>query len=118
MMTSNDTEPQRYLDFALALAQRAGKTILPHFRQPIVVADKSGGVGYDPVTEADRGAESVIRDGIVRSYPADSVLGEEHGYAAGTSAYTWVIDPIDGTRSFILGQMHWATLIAVRDAQR
>ncbi|MEO6929308.1 MAG: inositol monophosphatase family protein, partial [Casimicrobiaceae bacterium] len=41
-----------------------------------------------------------------------------HGYAAGTSAYTWVIDPIDGTRSFILGQMHWATLIAVRDAQR
>jgi histidinol phosphatase-like enzyme (inositol monophosphatase family) len=107
-----------YLDFALTLAQRAGDVILPHFRQPIVIDDKGGARGYDPVTAADRGAETVIRDGIAHAYPTHGIFGEEHGYRAGTSPYTWVIDPIDGTRSFILGQMHWATLIALRDDTR
>jgi myo-inositol-1(or 4)-monophosphatase len=103
-------------DFALALARRAGDAILPHFREAIAVDDKGGARGYDPVTEADRAAETVIRDGIAAAYPTHGLHGEEHGYAPGSSPYTWVIDPIDGTRSFILGQMHWATLIALRDA--
>ncbi|MEP7064098.1 MAG: histidinol-phosphatase [Betaproteobacteria bacterium] len=116
MSTTADPTAQQHLDFALALAQRAGEAILPHFRQPIVIDDKGGARGYDPVTAADRDAETVIRDGIAQAYPTHGVLGEEHGRRAGASAYTWVIDPIDGTRSFILGQMHWATLIALRDA--
>jgi myo-inositol-1(or 4)-monophosphatase len=67
------------------------------------------------VTEADRGAEHVIRAAIQGAYPDHGMRGEEHGWQRGSSPYTWVIDPIDGTRSFILGQLHWATLIAVND---
>ena len=118
MTTTTDADAHRYLDFALALAERAGDAILPHFRQAITVDDKGGADGYDPVTVADRGAETIIRAGIAKTFPAHGILGEEHGRQAGTSAYTWVIDPIDGTRSFILGQMHWATLIALRDEAR
>ena len=55
---------------------------------------------------------------ISRTYADHGIRGEEHGWQKGTSRYTWVIDPIDGTRSFILGQMHWATLIALHDGER
>jgi myo-inositol-1(or 4)-monophosphatase len=103
------------LEFALATAKSAGEAILPHFRVALDVADKGGIKGYDPVTVADHAAETVIRSAIARAYPDHGIHGEEHGKEQGTSKYTWVIDPIDGTRSFILGQMHWATLIALHD---
>jgi histidinol phosphatase-like enzyme (inositol monophosphatase family) len=107
------------LDAAHALAMRmardAGHVILPHFRAAIVVDDKGGARGYDPVTVADRDAETVIRAAIGREHPTHGIRGEEHGWQKGTSAYTWVIDPIDGTRSFITGQLHWATLIALNE---
>jgi histidinol phosphatase-like enzyme (inositol monophosphatase family) len=60
----------------------------------------------------------VIREAISREHPDHGLRGEEHGWEKGRSPYTWVIDPIDGTRSFILGQMHWATLIALNDGTR
>jgi myo-inositol-1(or 4)-monophosphatase len=104
--------------FALHAAHDAGAAILPHFRAPIDVEDKGGARGYDPVTAADRAAEAVIRDAVQRRYPDHGIDGEEHGRQAGTSNYTWVIDPIDGTRSFILGHLHWATLIALHDGER
>src|SRR5689334_21887954 len=104
-----------YLEFASGVAQTAGAAILPHFRQSIAIEDKGGKSDYDPVTEADRSAESVIRSEIARAYPTHGVFGEEHGRIRGASALTWVIDPIDGTRSFILGQLHWGTLIALND---
>lgn len=104
--------------FALGLAHAAGRAILPHFRVPIAIEDKGRAGGYDPVTEADKAAETVIRDGIAARFPGHGVRGEEHGWNRGREPSTWVIDPIDGTRSFILGQMHWATLIAVNDGER
>ena len=104
--------------FALAAARDAGAAILPHFRTPIDVADKGGTRGYDPVTEADRAAEEVIRSAIARRFPDHGIEGEEHGRLPGRSPFTWVIDPIDGTRSFILGHLHWATLIALHDGER
>jgi myo-inositol-1(or 4)-monophosphatase len=107
-----------FLDFAQCTAQAAGKAILPHFRVALDVADKGGVKGYDPVTIADHAAEAVIRAEIARAYPGHGIRGEEHGWQKGTSNYTWVIDPIDGTRSFIVGQMHWATLIALHDGDR
>jgi myo-inositol-1(or 4)-monophosphatase len=108
----------RYADFAVAAAHAAGQAILPHFREPIAVEDKGGARGYDPVTAADRGSESAIRAAIERTFPDHGILGEEHGRRAGREPWTWVIDPIDGTRSFILGQLHWATLIALNDGTR
>ena len=112
-MTSRDIA--RYLEFARETAVAAGAAILPHFREIIAVEDKRNFMGYDPVTIADHAAETVIRDAIKRAYPQHGILGEEHGREAGTSPLTWVIDPIDGTKSFILGQHHWATLIALHD---
>jgi myo-inositol-1(or 4)-monophosphatase len=106
------------LEFAHRTAVAAGAAILPHFREPITIDDKGGPTHYDPVTEADRGAEHVIRAAIGGAYPDHGIRGEEHGWQHGAAPYTWVIDPIDGTRSFILGQMHWATLIAVNDGER
>jgi myo-inositol-1(or 4)-monophosphatase len=106
------------LEFAHGMALAAGKAILPHFRAALDVEDKGGARGYDPVTVADRAAEEVIRAEITRAHPDHGIRGEEHGWQKGASNYTWVIDPIDGTRSFILGQMHWATLIALHDGER
>jgi len=107
-----------FLEFALSTARAAGAAILPHFRAALAVDDKSGGRNYDPVTIADRAAETVISAAIAEAYPDHGIRGEEHGQRKGASRYTWVIDPIDGTRSFILGQMHWATLIALHDGER
>jgi myo-inositol-1(or 4)-monophosphatase len=104
-----------YLEFAHRTAQRAGEAILPHFRRAIEVEDKRNFMGYDPVTVADHAAEQVIRDAIKAAYPTHGIHGEEHGREAGTSPFTWVIDPIDGTKSFILGQLHWGILIALHD---
>ncbi|MBK9702452.1 MAG: histidinol-phosphatase [Betaproteobacteria bacterium] len=106
------------LDFACAMADAAGAVILPHFRVAIAVEDKGGAHGYDPVTVADRAAEEVIRARIAARHPDHGIRGEEHGWEKGSSACTWVVDPIDGTRSFIMGQLHWATLIALHDGTR
>ena len=109
---------ESFARFALDAAHDAGVAILPHFRAPIDVEDKGGPRGYDPVTEADRAAEAVIRAAITQRFPDHGIDGEEHGRIAGRSPFTWVIDPIDGTRSFILGHLHWATLIALHDGER
>jgi myo-inositol-1(or 4)-monophosphatase len=109
--------PDDYLAFASRTAAEAGAVTLPHFRVPITVDDKGDG-GYDPVTAADRDAEAVIRAAIAKSFPDHGIRGEEHGDVRGRSRYTWVIDPIDGTRSFITGQLHWGLLVALNDGER
>jgi len=117
-MTAGAPSFDAFLDFAAGTAVAAGAAILPHFRVPIDVENKLAGRGYDPVTVADRAAETVIRDAVRRAYPGHGLLGEEHGYEQGSEAWTWVIDPIDGTKSFVLGHLHWATLIALNDGTR
>ncbi len=107
-----------YLEFAHDMAVAAGEAILPHFRNALAVEDKRNFMGYDPVTVADRAAETVIRAAIRARHPDHGIFGEEHGREAGTSPLTWVIDPIDGTKSFILGQLHWGVLIALHDGAR
>ena len=112
------TDDAAFAEFALQAARDAGDAIMPHFRVSIAIEDKGGARGYDPVTAADRAAESAIRNAIRGRYPDHGIEGEEHGREPGSSRYTWVIDPIDGTRSFILGQLHWATLVALNDGAR
>jgi myo-inositol-1(or 4)-monophosphatase len=97
---------------AHALAERAGAVILPHFRTRQAVEHKGGDL-FDPVTAADRNAESAIREGLAEAYPSHGILGEEFGAHDGEADYCWVIDPIDGTRSFILGLPLWGTLIGL-----
>jgi len=117
-MTDRALSLEACLAFAAKTAEAAGAAILPHFRHPIDVENKLAGRGYDPVTVADRAAETVIRDAIRRAYPGHGLLGEEHGDEKGSEPWTWVIDPIDGTKSFVLGHLHWATLIALNDGTR
>jgi histidinol phosphatase-like enzyme (inositol monophosphatase family) len=101
------------LAFADRLADAAGEVIRPYFRKRIDITDKGGRGFYDPVTEADKGAEILIREMIAKRFPEDAILGEEFGETAGTSGYRWVLDPVDGTRAFIAGQPLWGTLIGL-----
>jgi myo-inositol-1(or 4)-monophosphatase len=104
--------------FAHRLADASGRVIRPFFRKRIDVHDK-GKTGpkpvFDPVTEADKQAEHAIRELLKAERPNDGILGEEHGHMPGTSGYTWVLDPIDGTRAFITARPTWGTLIALCD---
>ena len=115
----DDRAIAEYVSFACHLADLAGPTIVPYFRKRIDIENKKiASEGYDPVTLADKAAERVIRDEIQRVYPRHGILGEEHGAKAGTDGLTWIIDPIDGTRAFIIGQLHWGVLIALNDGTR
>jgi myo-inositol-1(or 4)-monophosphatase len=109
---------KEYVEFAVHLSHVAAAVILEHFRASFEIDNKAAGGAYDPVTIADRNAEMAIRREIHRAYPEHGVLGEEHGFEPGSSSYTWVLDPIDGTRAFVLGQLHWGTLIALNDGSR
>ncbi len=102
-------------DFADELADAARAAILPHFRAAHAVEDKGAksGRGYDPVTEADKGAEAAIRALIAKHYPTHGVLGEEFDPLESRDGYTWVLDPIDGTRAFISGLPLWGVLIGL-----
>jgi myo-inositol-1(or 4)-monophosphatase len=99
--------------FAHRLADASGAAIRPFFRQRLDVAHKDGVHAFDPVTEADRGAERAIRALIASERPGDGVLGEEYGESTGTNGYRWVLDPLDGTRAFITGRHEWGSLIAL-----
>ena len=116
-MALNREDIAEYLAFAHTLAEAAADVAMPHFRSPIPVIDK-GQSRFDPVTVADKAAEQAMRARIQHTYPAHGILGEEHAPVTGSSAVTWVLDPIDGTRSFITGMPLWATLIAVNDGTR
>lgn len=105
--------------FAHRLADASGDVIRPWFRAALDVTDKGAGrAGFDPVTEADRQGEAVLRRLIKETYPGHGILGEEHGHEPGTEPLTWVLDPIDGTRAFICGAPQWGTLIALNDGRR
>ena len=93
----------------LAAAEAAATCTLPLFRTTLDIDNKYA-VGFDPVTEADRSAETAIRAVISEAFPDHAIIGEEWGNS-GASDYTWIIDPVDGTRAFISGAPVWGTLI-------
>jgi len=113
--TTEQPDFETYIATAHALADRAGAVILPHFRSDLTV-DHKGGADFDPVTAADREAETVIRQALADLYPSHGIVGEEFGNDRAEANYCWIIDPIDGTRAFILGQPLWGTLIGLTAA--
>lgn len=94
------------------LQARAREITLPLFRSGVDAENKAA-IGYDPVTEADKDAEAVLREMIAKAFPDDAITGEEFDDIDGTSDWLWTLDPIDGTRAFIAGVPVWSTLIAV-----
>lgn len=96
------------------LAAASGQAILPFFRAQFALDDKARGQApFDPVTEADRAAEIVLRKMIAGTFPAHGILGEEFGSERTDAECVWVLDPIDGTRAFIGGLPTWGTLIGL-----
>jgi myo-inositol-1(or 4)-monophosphatase len=101
-----------FATFVDRLADVAAKAILPFFRTALAIENKELG-GFDPVTAADRAAETAMRALIRETFPSHGVIGEEFGAERPDAEYVWVLDPIDGTKSFIAGMPVWGTLIAL-----
>lgn len=112
--------------FVIDLNKASAAAILPLFRADHGLEDKGAGknlpreshAAFDPVTEADRGAEAAIRKLIAERYPEHGVIGEEYGEDRPDAEFVWVLDPIDGTRAFISGLPLWTTLIGLRHQGR
>jgi len=102
--------------FVDKLATVSGAAILPFFRTSLDVEDKSRGGRFDPVTAADRAAETAMRTLIRETFPEHGIIGEEFGNERVDAEYVWALDPIDGTKSFISGMPAWGTLIALTRA--
>jgi myo-inositol-1(or 4)-monophosphatase len=101
-----------FVDFAHQLANAASAVTLPLFRSKLA-AEHKGSAAFDPVTKADRDAEAAMRSLIEARYPSHGIVGEEFGETNAGAEFTWVLDPIDGTRPFILGLPQWGTLVGL-----
>lgn len=112
---TNSASPETLLQAVQECADLTGAFALGHYRKDIAVDTKSDG---SPVTVADLGAESAARDWIRSHFPDDGVFGEEFGDTPGTSRRRWIIDPIDGTKSFVRGVPLWGSLVAVLEGQQ
>lgn len=106
----DSAELRDLLDFAVESAQRAGRATLGYFNADPDVELKTD---KSPVTIADRSAEEILRTGIERAYPDHGILGEEFGDKAGTTPARWILDPIDGTVSFVCGAPFYSVLVGL-----
>jgi histidinol-phosphatase len=114
-MTHAAVSQETLLQAARECAELAGAFALKHYRNNVAVEVKHDG---SPVTIADRGAEEVARQWIHARFPNDGIVGEEFDETPGTSGRRWIIDPIDGTKSFVRGVPLWGSLVAVLDGER
>jgi myo-inositol-1(or 4)-monophosphatase len=105
--------PVDFTTFVDRLAAVSGEIILPFFRTSLGVENKSRSGGFDPVTAADRTAESAMRNLIRAQFPEHGIMGEEFGNERADAEYVWTLDPIDGTKSFISGMPVWGTLVGL-----
>jgi histidinol phosphatase-like enzyme (inositol monophosphatase family) len=99
--------------FVENLAKKLTKFYFSKLNKKFVISNKIKGKGYDPVTTADKAFEKFIRKEINSKFPNHQIIGEEFGYQKSKSDFTWVIDPIDGTRSFVIGNPTWSNLISL-----
>src|SRR5262245_4373267 len=111
MAVSETDSVRSRLEWAVQIAREAGDGTLRHFRKSDLRVERKA--DDSPVTVADREAEQLLRKRIAERFPDDGVLGEEFGTTEGTSGFQWVLDPIDGTKSFIHGVPLYTTLVAV-----
>ncbi len=109
----DEAEIAARMQAALPIVEAAGALALRHFRQPIAIDNKLGDAGFDPVTAADREVEALIRARLTALWPEVPIHGEEEGFTAGTGDWSWIIDPIDGTRAFISGLPAWGILLGL-----
>ena len=102
-----------YANFLDRLAKDMTRFYNLKLDRPFKPINKSRGKGYDPVTKADKAFEKFIRSKIQKKFPKHEIIGEEFGRKKSKSDFTWVIDPIDGTRSFVIGNPTWSNLVSL-----
>ena len=113
-----DVDLDTMMRFAQRLADAARVETLPRWRTGCAAADKNEGGAWDPVTEADREAECAMRRLIEAEFPDHGIQGEEFPEKKGAGRWSWSLDPVDGTRSFVCGLPSWTTLIALLEDGR
>ena len=104
---------KEFPNFLKILAKELTKFYNRKLNKPFKVDNKKKGKGYDPVTTVDRAFEKFIRLRISKKFPNHEIIGEEFGIKKTTSDFSWVIDPIDGTRSFVIGNPTWSNLVSL-----
>ena len=102
-----------YANFLNKLAKDLINFYYSKLNKTFKVSNKLKGRGYDPVTTSDKAFEKFIRSKIKKKVPNHQVIGEEFGQKKSNSDYTWIIDPIDGTRSFVIGNPTWSNLVSL-----
>ena len=102
-----------YSEFLDNLARKLTRYYFLNLDKPFKISNKKKGRGYDPVTSADKAFEKFIRQEISKKFPTHQIRGEEFGQKKTKSDFTWIIDPIDGTRSFVIGNPTWSNLISL-----
>ena len=113
MFKMKSSDYKTYSKFIENLAKKLTKFYYLKLNKPFKVSNKLKGKGYDPVTSADKAFEKFIRKEIKKRFPEHQVIGEEYGHKKSKSDFSWVIDPIDGTRSFVIGNPTWSNLISL-----
>ena len=104
---------RKYYNFLNSLAKDLTKHYYKKLNKSFKISNKLKGRGYDPVTTSDKAFEKFIRSKISKKFPSHQIIGEEFGYKKNKSDYSWIIDPIDGTRSFVIGNPTWSNLISL-----
>ena len=107
-----EREKQSLFENAIDIVCEAGKITNRYFKQNLIIENKAKN-SFNPVTVADRSAEKKIREIIGKLYPNDAIVGEEYGKKEGSTDFTWIIDPIDGTKAFISGIPTWGILLSL-----
>ncbi len=116
----SETEIKLYSDFLNELANAAASVSLKYFKKQIDIENKGPKLGsdFDPVTIADKNTEKAIRELIRTRFPDHNILGEEEAEEQKDSKYTWIIDPIDGTKAYITGVPTWGTLVSLHNSEK
>ena len=113
MIKFKSSEYRNYSKFLDSLARKLTRFYYTKLNRPFKVSNKLKGRGYDPVTSADKAFENFIIKEIRKKFPSHQIIGEESGHKKTKSDFSWIIDPIDGTRSFVIGNPTWSNLISL-----
>ena len=113
MSKLNSSDFKRYSKFFNNLAKKLTQFYYSKLNKTFKISNKLQGRGYDPVTSSDKAFEKLIRKEIIKKFPSHQIIGEEFGSKKTKSDFTWVIDPIDGTRSYVIGNPTWSNLVSL-----
>ena len=113
MSKLNSSDFKRYSKFVNNLAKKLTQFYYSKLNKTFKISNKLQGRGYDPVTTSDKAFEKLIRKEINKKFPSHQIIGEEFGSKRTKSDFTWIIDPIDGTRSYVIGNPTWSNLVSL-----